>query len=210
MSPRTRSSLLLALVAAAALVGCGGGGGDDDMPASGTTAALSTEEAASLAQMREEERLAHDVYATSAAMWGATVFAAIADSESQHTEAVRRLLQTYSQPDPMADRPTGVFATPAFQALYDTLTARSATTRVEALTVGAEIEELDLRDLADSIAQVQHTDIAKVYTSLARGSRNHLRAYVQALAEQGVAYAPKILAQAEYDAIVNSPVETGP
>jgi hypothetical protein len=45
------------------------------------------EEAASLQFMREEEKLAHDVYVTLYEQWGLRVFNNISRSEQQHTEA---------------------------------------------------------------------------------------------------------------------------
>ncbi len=54
--------------------------------------ALSAEEIAGLYYMREEEKLAHDVYLALYAKWGAQVFNNIAQSETQHTEAVRSLI----------------------------------------------------------------------------------------------------------------------
>jgi hypothetical protein len=49
-----------------------------------------------------------------------------------------------------------------------------------------------------------------VYDNLLRGSRNHLRAFMKVLVQQGGSYVPQYISQAEFDAIVNSPVETGP
>ena len=171
---------------------------------------LSEAEAASLAYMREEERLAHDVYAASARLWGTPIFANIAQSETKHTDAVLGLLVAHALPDPLAGLPEGRFATPAFQALHDELVARSAVSLVDALTVGAEIEELDMRDIVAQTMRVQQTDILTVYENLLKGSRNHLRSYVAQLAAQGVVYTPRILSQADFDAIVTTPRETGP
>jgi hypothetical protein len=42
---------------------------------------LSPEEAAGLAYMREEEKLAHDVYLALYEQWGSTIFRSIASSE---------------------------------------------------------------------------------------------------------------------------------
>jgi hypothetical protein len=42
-----------------------------------------------------------------------------------------------------------------------------------------------------------------------RGSRNHLRAFMKLVTQHGGTYVPKYISQAEFDAIVNSPIETG-
>lgn len=70
----------------AVLTACGGGGDAAILPA------LSAEEIAGLYYMREEEKLAHDVYLNLYDRWGAQVFANIAESETAHTEAVRQLI----------------------------------------------------------------------------------------------------------------------
>lgn len=233
MTPRrTTLKTIAALAVAAALAACGGG--DDDTTAavvvvdaasgatsidpaalSATLASLPTQplsdaERASLLTMREEEQLAHDVYVASARLWPQPIFANIAASETTHAQAVATLLARYAVPDPMAALPEGTFATPAFQALYDAYTATSRTGVVAALKVGAEIEELDIRDIEAHKAVVDNADILLVYDHLLRGSRNHLRAFVKVLATLGVTYVPAYIPQAQFDAIVSSPIETGP
>ena len=171
---------------------------------------LSAAEAQGLAMMREEERLAHDVYAASATLWGTPVFANIADSEATHTAAVLALLERYGLPDPLAGLPEGVFFTPAFQDLHDALVAASRGSLVDALTVGVQIEELDIRDIAALRAETDNADIQLVYDNLQRGSRNHLRSYYRLLTQQGGSYVPQTITPAEFDAIVGSPIESGP
>lgn len=170
---------------------------------------LSTTEAASLAFMRQEEQLAHDVYITSAARWPQPLFGNIATSEATHSAAVKALLDRYQQADPLAGLANGVFLTPAFQLLYDKLVAASVVSLVAALQVGLEIEELDIRDITAQKSGIDNADILMVYDNLARGSRNHLRAFWKVLRLQGGTYVPKYISQAEFDAIVSTPVETG-
>jgi hypothetical protein len=172
--------------------------------------ALSSTEADSLAFMREEEQLAHDVYAASATLWGTPVFANISSSEATHSAAVNALLDRYQLADPLAGLANGTFKSPAFQTLYATLVASSRTSLIEALKVGARIEELDMRDITVQKAGIDNADVLMVYDNLLRGSRNHLRAFMKVLVQQGGSYVPQYISQAEFDAIVNSPVETGP
>ena len=73
---------------------------------------------------------------------------------------------------------------------------------VEALKVGAAIEEIDIIDLQAAQAIVDNRDIRLVYESLLSGSRNHLQAFVRALQQQGVVYTPQYLTPAEYAAII--------
>jgi hypothetical protein len=172
--------------------------------------ALSVAEAESLAFMREEEQLAHDVYAVSATLWSPPVFANITASEATHSAAVKTLLDRYQLPDPLAGLANGSFQSPEFQTLFNALVATSRISLVEALKVGVQIEELDIRDITLQKAGIDHADILMVYDHLLRGSRNHLRAYMKVLVQQGGSYVPEYISQAEFDAIVNSGVETGP
>jgi len=104
------------------LTACGGGtASPSGTSAPETVADLSAEEVAGLLFMREEEKLAHDVYVALSGLWGAQVFANIADSETQHTEAVRQLILSHGLEDPAATTSAGVFVNADLQALYDQL-----------------------------------------------------------------------------------------
>ena len=80
---------------------------------------------------------------------------------------------------------------------------------IEALFVGAEIEQIDLIDIQNLVNALEgNEDIAIVYQNLMKGSRNHLQTFVKNLANQGVDYAPLHLSQEEYDAIINADFKT--
>ncbi len=173
-------------------------------PTTPTTSTLSAEEIAGLKFMREEEKLAHDVYIALYGLWGKKTFYNISLSETKHTEAILALLVKYGIPDPAAGKPAGVFEDPALQALYDTLMAMGSVSEIEALKVGALIEETDIRDIHAKEAVTDEPDILTVYANLLCGSQNHLRAYNSALLQKGVIYVPQVITQIEWDAIVNS------
>lgn len=171
-------------------------------------AGLSEEEVAALVWMREEEKLALDVYTALGALWGVPIFDNIAASERTHTDAVRELLDAYGIADPAATAPSGVFTDPALQQLYDELLAKGSTSLTDALTVGATIEDLDIVDLQERATDT--ADIAAVYSELEKGSRNHLRAFVSQLEAQDGSYRPQYLSLDAYTAIVTSETERGP
>jgi hypothetical protein len=222
---------VLLISAALALTACGGGGGDTasvdtaqpvevvvDGVATISAARLgsllravpveplSAAEQTSLVFMREEEKLARDVYVYLDSLWGASVptFSNIARSEATHMASVLTLLQRYALPDPAAATGLGQFSDPRLQVLYDQLVAGGSVSLVEALKVGAAIEEIDIIDLQAALALVDNRDIRLVYENLLSGSRNHLQAFVRALQQQGVVYTPQYLAPADYAAIVGS------
>ena len=217
-------------VATPVVVACGGGGADmaassstasgstaSDLPASARTpapataavsASLSPEEIAGLKFMREEEKLAHDVYVALFNLWGTQVFSQIALSETTHTEAILALLNKYDVADPAAGKAPGVFEDPALQGLYNALVAMGTRDLISALNVGALIEETDIHDINAKKAVTDEADILRVYDSLLCGSRNHLRAFNGQLIMRGVTYVPEVITQAEWDAVANAPAET--
>jgi hypothetical protein len=171
---------------------------------------LSSDEVATLLYMREEEKLAHDVYIALYETWGTPVFQNIAGSEQTHTDSIRLLLDQYGLDDPAATTAPGVFVDQTLQALYDQLVATGSESLSSALRVGAAIEEIDIIDLQEAIDGADNADIILVYQNLMKGSRNHLRAFVSTLDQQvGEGYQPQYLDQVTYDEIVNSDVERG-
>lgn len=171
--------------------------------------ALSSAETETLRFMREEEKLARDVYITLYNQWGLAVFNNISQSEQQHTDKVKALLQAYGVADPVTNDTVGVFQNGQLLALYTQLVALGQKSMLDALYVGALIEETDIADLQQAIAATTHADIANVYSNLMKGSRNHLRAFVGLIEGQGIDYVAQAMPQAEVDAIVNSELERG-
>lgn len=104
------------------------------------SATLSEAEIAGLVYMREEEKLAQDVYLALYAEWGLPIFQNIANSEQTHTDAVKTLLDRYGVEDPAVETAAGEFVNADLQALYDQLTALGEQSLGDALKVGATIE----------------------------------------------------------------------
>ncbi len=170
---------------------------------------LDAAESATLTFMREEEKLARDVYRYLYPLWNQAVFDNIATSEQQHFEAVGDLISRYRLIDPAGQDMAGVFQNRDLQVMYDTLVQRGSESPLAALQVGALIEETDLVDLATAIVETDQSDLSRVYENLLQGSRNHLRAYVGAIEAMGLPYEAQVLSQAQLDAIVDSPMERG-
>jgi hypothetical protein len=171
---------------------------------------LSIAEVEGLLYMREEEKLAKDVYLTLCEKWGMSTFQNIANAEQTHMDAVRTLIERYGLEDPAEASDIGVFTNSTLQDLYDQLVETGNQSLGDALRVGAAIEEIDILDLEEYIAQTDKADIQVVYESLMKGSRNHLRSFVSTLKRQeGQTYEPQYLSQEAYDAIVSTPTEAG-
>jgi len=180
----------------------GGQSGQSNLPPASSDD-LSAEEAEALLFMREEEKLAHDVYVTFYEKWSVPTFQNIASSEQAHTDSVKVLLDRYGLDDPAAAQ-VGVFTNPELQALYTELVARGSQSLSEALKAGAAIEEIDILDLEERLAQTDNADIQQVFNNLLRGSYNHLRAFASALQSQtGETYQPQYLSAEAYQTILS-------
>ena len=170
---------------------------------------LSAAEKEGLILLREEEKLARDVYLFLGEKWNARVFQNIAESEQTHMDYVKLLLDRYGVTDPVTSDGRGVFTNPGMAALYSELTVKGSGSLGEAFTVGALIEDLDIADLEKEFAAADNTDIRILYQNLNKGSRNHLRAFDRQLVRENVIYEPRYISATMYRKITDSRQETG-
>lgn len=173
-----------------------------------TDTLISAKERNSLLFMREEEKLAYDIYTTMYEKWNLTPFSNISSSEASHMAAVKTLIDRYQLKD-IVQPGRGVFTNQTLQQLYNQLLQQGNASLTKSLMAGAAIEEIDIKDLKEHLSFIQQTDIRNVYENLMRGSRNHLRAFVRNLSMRDIIYKPQYLSQNEYDEIINSSMETG-
>lgn len=165
---------------------------------------LSEGELASLLFMVEEEKVARDVYMQLYSQWNQKSFNNISQSEQQHMDAVQILMARYSIELPNSLAQIGTFENHDLQLLHDQLMEQGKRSLIDALKVGALIEEVDIKDLQDLLSTtVDNSDIEYVFQNLIKGSENHLRAYVKNLSKQGVAYEPQVLDLAHYQTIIS-------
>jgi hypothetical protein len=146
---------------------------------------LSEADIAGLVYMANEEKMAHDVYATFAAMYDTPVFARIAESETRHQLAVDAILERYGIADQTSALSQGEFSDPRIQQLYDQLIAQGSASLAEAIATGVLIEQTDIADLEvrvagfEEMASLEETapDVFQVYSSLLAASGQHLAAF---------------------------------
>lgn len=167
-------------------------------------AALSEAEAEELTYMREEEKLARDVYVLMHDLWTASTFERIATSEQQHMNTMEKMVVKYNLPDPVLPG-YGTFTNLYLQSKYNELIASGDDSYVDGLYVGATIEEIDMIDIQHAIEVTLHIDLITAYQHLLEGSKNHLRSFVGALAGQGIEYTPQYISQELFDAIMSVP-----
>jgi hypothetical protein len=154
--------------------------------------------------VREEEKLARDVYLHSYDKYQLQIFKNISESEQSHMDAILGQLEKYSVTDPVGDNARGVFVNTTLQGLYDELTAKSDESLVEALKVGALIEDLDIFDIENILKRVSESSIINVYNNLTCGSRNHLRSFTSELKANGGDYENIYISDEYYNQIINS------
>ena len=141
---------------------------------------LTQTEIETLKYMREEEKVARDLYLNFDQFYAASgvrVFGNIAKSEQKHMDAVKKLLTTYGIEDPVTDDTVGVFVNEELNTLYQALLLKGEANLIEAFKVGVLVEETDIVDLAKAIAETDKRNIERVYQNLLKGSENHLRAF---------------------------------
>lgn len=237
MKAFTTTRRLLVVCSIALLTGCGGSNAADVSTAATTTASttavstvttptnstglvsglatlqpLTAAETDTLLFVREEEKMARDVYLTLYGQWGQRVFQNIAtNSEQQHMDTMKLLVDSLGLVDPVVSDVVGDFTNTTIDGLYDQLVARGSASYAEALATGAFIEEFDINDLQEAIDEAMdgtnQLPVIQAYTNLMCGSRNHLRSFVNLLELTGVDYKAQVMPQAEVDLIVNTPME---
>jgi len=205
-------SLVLAF-SLSVLAGCGGGGGGKGNSIYlGTLLPLVGTEQQTMLFVREEEKMARDVYITLYNQWAEPTFYNIATkSEQKHMDSVKAMLDNLGIADPVVSDAIGAFTNTAILGLYGSLVTRGGASLNEALLVGAYIEEYDIVDVQHAKDEIivgsNQLPIIQTYDNLICGSRNHLRSFVGQIQAGGSAYTAQIITQAEVDVIVNSPSE---
>ncbi len=162
---------------------------------------LTNAEAADLLFMREEEKLARDVYITLYAEWGVRVFDNISGSEQTHMDKILDLLVKYGLDDPALG--FGEFSDAELQELFDDLIGLGLQSKLDALMVGALVEEVDMEDIVHAMDRTDEADILTVYGNLLAGSKSHMNAFVRNIeAITGETYVAQWISQEEVDAIL--------
>ncbi|WP_027420452.1 DUF2202 domain-containing protein [Crocinitomix catalasitica] len=168
---------------------------------------LSVEEQDDLTFLIQEEKLARDVYIYAFDKHGDAIFNNISSSEQKHMDKVEELLIKYSIPNPNEGNDEGVFENIELQTLYDNLIVLVDSSLVEALKVGATIEDLDIHDINTLMTHTSIYDLTFVYENLSCGSRNHMRSFVSKLDELEALYTPQYISAEDYEAILASETE---
>jgi hypothetical protein len=169
---------------------------------------LTAAEQEDLLLMREEEKIARDVYLRLYDQWGLRPFGNISGSEQAHMDMMLALLEHHGLADPVEGLPVGKFHRTDLQGLHDSLLEQGLGHQADAIKVGLLIEELDIADLRKATARTARPETLRVYAELERGSRNHLRAFYRWKQRYGIEYQTAHLEQDEFERIARSAHET--
>ena len=152
-----------------------------DLVTVSTPVTLTTAEETAIIHMREEEKLAFDVYTHFYEFFPVNPLENIIPSEEKHMAAVKRLVDCFGLVDPVGENGLGVFSDPDLQIIYDELTSSENPSWKEMLDAGVAIEELDIADLEmylDPLAPVAVSEnVVRVFEYLLAGSKRHLDAF---------------------------------
>ncbi len=124
--------------------------------------------------IREEEKMARDVYLTLYDVWGLEIFKTIAASEQIHMDNALELLVYYGIEDPVPSDTVGDFSNTELAGYYADLTGWGDDSEADACLVGGFIEEFDILDLVESTEQTDVKKLDQVYTNMYEASCNHL------------------------------------
>ncbi len=204
-NPFITSALIGSMFFATASLAAGGPRRGDQSTKNVEAEDLTTIEVSDLQFMREEEKLARDVYLTMDQYWGTQtqVFAQIALSEETHTSTVNYLLEKFGVEDPVVNDTIGVFTNEELQALYNELVAKGKNSLIDGLLVGSLIEETDMRDTLAAINSTDERAIILAYSNLLDGSKSHLKAFVNVIEAQGLIYEAQVLDDEEVELILD-------
>ncbi|MEG3640721.1 DUF2202 domain-containing protein [Magnetococcus sp. PR-3] len=168
---------------------------------------LTPEEKRYLIYMREEEKLARDVYLHLYDTWRVAIFRSVSRSEQRHMDAVLRMLNRYGLEDPVGQDVRGRFQDRDLRDLYQKLIKRGERSLGEALKVGGLVEELDISDLNKAMRETSAQDVTRVYQNIQRGSFNHLRSFAHGVELRGQRYRAQKLSQKQVATILHAPMD---
>jgi hypothetical protein len=150
--------------------------------------------AQTLQDVREQEKLSHDVYLYFSGLYvdqhpGQNIFARVTEAEQRHMDAVLQLLQKYGVADPVAVdgvvTAPGEFPDQAVEDLYAAYVEQGEAGLAQALEAAVAIETADIARLESGIAgeSATYADILQVYTNLLASSQRHLAAFLKVLGQ---------------------------
>lgn len=178
-----------------------------ETPPFDSTADLTADEIEFVYAVREDEKVARDLYAAFFEKYSLKTFSNISKSEANHMRAVEILLEYYEIDFPVAGE-YGIFEDSARQDIYDSLLINGSTA-LEGFKVMAQLEEENIVSYRNVLADILNPNIKIVIENLGKASENHFKAAIRQITALGGTYAPKLMTQEEYNAMIAKGFEQG-
>ena len=174
-----------------------------NLPTTVSTGVEASSDSAGILYMREEEKLARDVYLALYDVWGIRTFSNIARAEQKHMDRVATLIEAQGLVDPVIGSKPGEFQNPELAALYASLVEQGSRSAQDALIVGMIIEDLDIYDLENYLLKTDDPASIAVYTNLLKGSENHMRSFSKQLERYNITYEARYITPERLKAILS-------
>jgi hypothetical protein len=166
---------------------------------------LTKDEILEIKHMREEEKLARDVYRTLSKTTNSRVFNNIPVSEQKHMDVFYQLIVRYNLEDPVKDETKiGIYTDKSFTKLYNDLIKKGQKSDRDAYEVGAMVEDINMFNLIKYGKKTDKADLKLAYSTLLTQSKNHMTAFIKNLKKEGGTFKPTYLSQKQFeDSILN-------
>jgi len=166
---------------------------------------LSKEEKTDIQKLREEEKLARDIYIKAYNTYEYFAFVNLYKGEQIHMDNLLNLEMQYMVEDIILPD-TGKYVDESIQNFYNNHLSQITTSATDAFKVGMTTEEMIIYDIQNFENNTEEADILKVYSKIKCWSRNHLRLNYNFL-NGDTLYQPQYITIEEYNAIINSDYE---
>jgi len=176
-------------------------------PAFDSTADLTADEIEFIYAIREDEKVARDLYFSFFGTFGLKPFENIGKAEDNHIKATEKLFDYYEIDYPALSE-NGKFENAIRQKLFDSLLLKG-TPELEAFKVMAMLEESNIVEYGEVLKTIANPNIKIVIENLARASANHFKAAIRQITALGGTYRPALMTQEQYRAVIATGFEKG-
>ncbi|HIP34154.1 MAG TPA: DUF2202 domain-containing protein [Bacteroidia bacterium] len=166
---------------------------------------LTESEKKAIIHMREEEKMARDIYRTLSKTTDSKVFVNIPISENKHMDVFHQLIDRYDLADPVIDEANiGTFTDPEFTKLFNTLVEKGKLSDKDAYEAGLMVEDLNMYNLLKYSSETEKADLKLAYDTLFKQSRHHMAAFNRQLEKVGGKYTPTYITMEQFEEAINS------
>ncbi len=163
---------------------------------------LSQSEKEVLNNIRQLEKLAHDVNFTLYTKWNIPAFLRKASAAELKTQCVKQLISKYDLQDPVNDNQIGKFSDNNLTGQYNSLVTTGSKSLNDAFIVSSQLQELLIYNLKKDSTKVDNDDIKLVLNNLEKSAEREFAMSVRRLEKFGITYTPKYLSKQDFNQIM--------